>query len=148
LKSGVQEELPLKKRKGPLPHKRMTAAIIMDRKKRFLIVQRPPRGLLGGLWKFPGGECLAGESLEKALKRTVQEELGIRAYVKRPLGSVKHAYTHFRATLHGYYCRRVGEPQSPGCHRWEWAAMHELSSQPFSKIDRKIMAAMGTLDSG
>ncbi|MBW1775769.1 MAG: A/G-specific adenine glycosylase [Deltaproteobacteria bacterium] len=142
LKSGIQEELPLKRKKGPLPHKRMTAAIIMDRERRFLIVQRPPRGLLGGLWKFPGGECMAGESLEKALKRTVNEELGIRAYVKRPLASVKHAYTHFRTTLHGFHCRRVGEPENLDCYRWEWAAMPDLAGFPFSKVDRKIMEAM------
>ncbi len=144
-KLGVQEALPLKGKKGPLPHKRMTAAIIMDRKRRFLIVQRPPRGLLGGLWKFPGGECRAGETLDGALKRTVKEELGIRAYVKRPLASVNHTYTHFHTTLHGFHCRRVGEPESPGCYRWEWAAMPDLGGLPFSKVDRKIMEAMNPL---
>lgn len=142
LELGVQEELPLKKKKGPLPHKRMTAAIFMDRKKRLLIVQRPPRGLLGGLWKFPGGECMAGESLDGALRRTVKAELGIRAYVKKPLASVKHAYTHFRTTLHGFHCRRVGEPENLGCSRWAWAAMSDLAGLPFSKVDRKIMEAM------
>jgi A/G-specific adenine glycosylase len=120
----------------------MTAAIIMDQRKRFLIVQRPSRGLLGGLWKFPGGECRAGESPEEALRRTVKEELGIRAYVNRPLGSVKHAYTHFRTTLHGFHCRRVGEPTNLGCERWEWAAKPDLAGFPFSRVDRKIMEAM------
>ena len=142
LKSRIQEMLPMKKKRAPLPHRRMTAAIIRDRKRRVLIVQRPPEGLLGGLWKFPGGECGAGESLDGALKRIVGEELGIRIRIQQPLPSVEHTYTHFRTTLYGFRCSRVGEPGASGCYRWTWAEESMLEDFPFSRVDRKLMDAI------
>lgn len=142
LNAGIQEMLPLNKKRDPLPHRRWTAAIIRDRKRRVLIVQRPPKGLLGGLWKFPGGECEAGEPLDGGLKRVVGEELGIKIRIQQPLPSVKHTYTHFRTTLYGFRCGRVGEPGTLGCYRWTWAEVSGLEDFPFSRVDRKLMEAM------
>jgi len=142
LKSGIQEMLPVKKRRKPLPHKRMTAAIIRDRNRRILIVQRPPKGLLGGLWKFPGGECGAGEPPDRALRRIVREELGISIRIGQPLARVKHTYTHFHTTLYGFRCARSGEPDGRGCYQWKWAAIPVLEDFPFSKVDRKLMEAI------
>jgi adenine-specific DNA glycosylase len=59
----LQEQLPVTKKRPALSHKHVTAAILLDRKKRVLVVQRPASGLLGGLWKFPGGERGAKEAL-------------------------------------------------------------------------------------
>jgi A/G-specific adenine glycosylase len=118
----------------------MTAAIIADLHGRVLIVQRPGKGLLGGLWKFPGGERMPEETLEAALMRHAREELGIRIRVKEVVASVKHAYTHFRITLHAFRCtRRSGDPRALGCAEWQWADLSSLGRFPFSKAERKII---------
>lgn len=137
---GCQETLPVAKKRGPLPHRHVTAAIIADKMGRFLIVQRPPRGLLGGLWKFPGGMKEPAETPEEALKRSVYEETGVQVMVKRELIAVKHAYTHFRITLRAYHCARLsGKPRPLGCAHWRWAGHRDFSQFPLSKADRKII---------
>jgi len=142
-REGLQEELPAVRKRGPLPHKEMTAAIIADRQGRMLVVQRPPRGLLGGLWKFPGGERGDGETLEGALQRHADEELGLRIRVREPAVSVRHAYTHFRITLHAFRCsRRSGTPRALGCTDWRWADSSSLGRLPFSKAERKVIKGL------
>ena len=67
---------------------------------------------IGGLWEFPGGHVEDGETFEAALARELEEELGIRISEIAPFMTVKHAYTHFRMTLHVYHCQHAGgEPQ-------------------------------------
>lgn len=140
---GLQENIPAPgKRPAPL-HKHMTAAILMDRKKRVLVVQRPASGLLGGLWKFPGGERRAKEALESALARTVREELGVSVRVQKPVASVKHAYTHFRVTFHVYRCAlEQGRPKATEKHRWMWVSEKELRRLALSKAERKILGVL------
>ena len=140
---GLQEVLPITRKRKPLPHKEMTAAVIVDKRGRLLIVQRPNKGLLGGLWKFPGGERGAGESLQQGLRRHVREELGIGVKVGEAVTSVKHAYTHFRITLHAFQCaRRNGRPRAIGCHRLQWVMPEGLDDFPFSRADRKVIEAL------
>jgi A/G-specific adenine glycosylase len=140
---GLQETLPVTRKRPPLPHKETTAGIIVDKQGRVLIVQRPESGLLAGLWKFPGGEKRPEETVQDALRRTVREELGVRVRIKKPVTSVKHAYTHFRLTLHAFQCRiNSGRPQVLGCRRWRWSTFSGLSKFPFSKGDRKIIAVL------
>ena len=44
---------------------------------RFLLTSRPPGKVYEGYWEFPGGKLEPGESVEQALRRELQEELGI-----------------------------------------------------------------------
>ncbi len=43
-----------------------------------LISRRLKGSHLGGLWEFPGGKLEAGEDPEKAVRREVEEETGLR----------------------------------------------------------------------
>lgn len=43
----------------------------------FLLTSRPPGKVYAGYWEFPGGKLEAGESVEQALRRELQEEIGI-----------------------------------------------------------------------
>ncbi len=88
----IQQELPVRSPKKKIPHYNVTAGIIW-KKDKVLITLRPPKGLLGGLWEFPGGKQKAGESLRDCLKREIREELSIDIKVKELLISVKHTYT-------------------------------------------------------
>ena len=100
---GIQEQRPVLPKKPAIPHYIVTAAVIC-RDDRFLIAQRPPDGLLGGLWEFPGGKLQPGENLAECLQREISEELGVEVNVQGCVGVYRHAYTHFRVTLHAFRC--------------------------------------------
>jgi A/G-specific adenine glycosylase len=140
---GLQAVLPVRTKKGPLPHADWTAGIISDGNGRVLVVQRAPKGLLGGLWKLPGGEHRVGETPEASLRRNIREEVGIGIRVGDPIVSVDHAFTHFRVTLHAFEGTHVrGKPQPLGCTGWRWASPSELIDLAFSKVDRLVLRAM------
>ncbi|MBN2439118.1 MAG: A/G-specific adenine glycosylase [Deltaproteobacteria bacterium] len=132
----LAHRLPVRGKKKTVPHREVVAAVIRDRKGRILIVQRPARGLLGSLWKFPGGILNPREVREEGLKRIVRDELGIGIGVGSALASVKHAYTHFRITLTAFSCTLL--EGSPAGQQWRWADAGESEALPFSSADRRI----------
>jgi 8-oxo-dGTP diphosphatase len=56
----------------------VVAVALIDSAGRVLMQRRPANRAHGGLWEFPGGKVEAGESLEAALSREIDEELGVR----------------------------------------------------------------------
>ncbi len=146
-KAGKENILPRKKVKPQRPHYDVSAGIIMG-DDHVLITKRFPQGLLGGLWEFPGGKKEASdESMEACLTREIDEELAIRIRVGPLFMKVRHAYTHFRITLHAFLCRHTGgEPQTIGCADYRWVEVSEIRDYPFPKADRKILETLETVN--
>jgi len=135
---GVQEERPVARVRQAIPHV-MVAAGVLHRDGLVLIARRPEGGLLGGLWEFPGGKQESEESLTECLERELLEELGVKIEVGEKLGVFKHAYTHFRVTLHAFACRIVeGEPRPVQPSAIRWVALSQLGEYPMGKIDRQL----------
>ncbi len=136
---GLQEQRPVLDEKHRQPHFTVTAAVI-HQQGRVLIAQRPAHGLLGGMWEFPGGKLQPGEDLASCLKREILEELGVPVSVGGWLGVYRHAYTHFRVTLHAFECalENGSQPQANEHTELRWVAPAELTDYPMGKIDRKI----------
>jgi A/G-specific adenine glycosylase len=135
---GRQAELPVLKARAPVPHYTVTAAVIR-RGGQVLIARRPSKGLLGGLWEFPGGKVEPGEELAAGLVREIGEELGTVIRVGEAFGVYEHAYTHFRVTLHAFISALDGpEPQPLEASELRWVYPHELAQFPMGKIDRQI----------
>jgi A/G-specific adenine glycosylase len=149
---GVQAQRPLAKPRPAIPHYTVTAAVIFaadhpQSDTRVLIAQRPTDGLLGGLWEFPGGKVEPGEDLPVCLQREICEELGVEIEVGEPLGVYRHAFTHFRVTLHAFRCSLraslVGDDPTPILRPIQvadirWVKPEELVNFPMGKIDRQI----------
>ena len=55
----------------------VVAAVLQRPDGRFLLAQRPPGKAYAGYWEFPGGKVEPDETPALALKRELQEELGI-----------------------------------------------------------------------
>lgn len=135
---GIQAELPVSSPRPPAPHIVVTAGIL-QRAGQVLIARRPANGLLGGLWEFPGGKLQEGESLPACLQRELHEELAVEVEVGEPAGVYRHAYTHFRVTLHAFFCRLAsGEPRPLASPEIRWMDPLKLENFPMGKIDRQI----------
>ena len=144
---GIEEQRPVSIPRARIPHHTVTAAVIF-RDGRVLIARRPPRGLLGGLWEFPGGKLELGENFQAGLRREIQEELGVLVEVGKKMGVYDHAYTHYKVTLHAYLCRLpFGEPTAIEASELRWVLPAELGGFPMGKIDRQI-ASLLSLSAG
>ena len=137
--AGVQEDRPVRSPAKRVPHYEVVVAVI-SRRGRYLLGQRPPGGLLGGLWEFPGGKVQEGESHEQALKREAREELGIAIEVGEQIAVVRHAYSHFRVTLHVYRCTAPkGRPRAKAHTELRWIPPNQLSEYPLPGANHRFL---------
>ncbi len=137
--AGVEAERPVQASRRPLPHHNVVAGVIQDAEGRYLLAQRPVEGLLGGLWGFPGGTVNPGEELAAGMERVIREQVSIEVTPQQSLLELKHAYTHFRITLHAFSCAwRTGAPQPLGYAAVAWAAAADLERYPLAVTDRRI----------
>ncbi|MCL4833395.1 MAG: A/G-specific adenine glycosylase [Caldilineaceae bacterium] len=144
---GSQSQRPVRTPRKRTPHYQVAAAVIWEDapgRGRLLIAQRPQKGMLGGLWEFPGGKQETEDAdLPATLRREIREELEVEIAVGAPITTVQHAYTHFSITLHAFHARIVsGTPQSIGCDDWHWTTLDEIEKWPFPVTDQKIIAAL------
>ena len=70
---------PSRPREGG-PHRKtveVAVGVLIKPSGDFLLTSRPPGKVYEGYWEFPGGKLEAGETVEQALRRELQEEIGI-----------------------------------------------------------------------
>ena len=90
----------------------VVVAVIEDPSGRLLITRRPWSASHGGFWEFPGGKIELGETADAALKREMQEELGLSILAHESIGVVHHLYAHRAVELSVYYVLKYdGVPQ-------------------------------------
>ncbi|MGI9216072.1 MAG: NUDIX domain-containing protein [Hydrogenophaga sp.] len=69
----------------------------------FLLTSRPEGKVYAGYWEFPGGKLEAGETVEQALRRELQEEIGITIGAAHPWREKLVDYPHALVRLH--FCK-------------------------------------------
>lgn len=135
----MQHRLPKRKPKKKVPHYEIVVAAIY-KNGRYLLGQRSPEGLLGGLWEFPGGKVEAGETHEEALRREIREELGIGVKVGGLVATVNHAYSHFKVTLNVYKCTHTSETPKANAHtKLKWVTPNQFDEYAFPKANHKFL---------
>jgi 8-oxo-dGTP diphosphatase len=85
-------------------------AVIVDRHKRVLLTKRnvPP---FQDMWVMPGGKIDLGEPILKALKREVQEEVGLEVEVDNLIDVFEHiapGEDNYHFVILYYLCRPLG----------------------------------------
>ena len=120
----------------------VASVIALSHRGRWLVQRRPSRGLLGGLWEFPGGKIEPGESPEVAVRRELQEETGIAVGAVEPVGSVRHTYSHFTVTLHVFRAT-VPDPSGARASRdRRWVTRPEFDRLPRPKATIRVAALL------
>lgn len=139
---GGHERYPLRDRKAAVPEHAMVAGMIAKHGK-LLIVRRPDKGLLGGLWEFPGDRRPTGENAAEFCRRMIREQTGLMVTVGQPLTRVCHAYTHFKITLEVLACRwESGRVRLDGPAAFRWVHRHELQAFPLPGAMQKVLAGL------
>ncbi len=66
----------------------------------FLLTTRPVGKVYAGYWEFPGGKLEPGETVSQALRRELQEELGLAIGAVKPWKVTMVDYPHALVRLH------------------------------------------------
>lgn len=59
------------------PATEVAVGVLIDVSGAFLLTSRPPGKVYAGCWEFPGGKLEGEETVEQALRRELQEEIGL-----------------------------------------------------------------------
>lgn len=146
LERGTIPERPPSRPRGELPHRDIAVALVWDGEGRLLVQRRPPEGLLGGLWEFPGGKVEDGETPEDAAVRETREETGLTIRIREPADRVEHAYSHFRITLHAYHAEVASGELDDGVDAppRAWVSRSELNDYAFPAANRRVLEGLTT----
>jgi mutator protein MutT len=121
----------------------VVAGVLIDRAARVLIAQRPPGKHLAGAWEFPGGKLEAGETPRDALRRELEEEIGVAIEHPRPLLRLRHTYSYGEVLLDVWVCRRFcGTPRALDGQALRWCSRLELARAELLPADLPILRAL------
>ncbi|MEJ5223140.1 MAG: A/G-specific adenine glycosylase [Anaerolineales bacterium] len=131
---GVVAQRPVLKPRPVTPHHHQVAAVVV-RDGAVLLARRPAQGLLGGLWEFPNARIDSTASPAAILPESIRAACGLDVAVVRPLALVRHAYTHFKLTVHPFVCTLESDALPAP---WQWAPLTALQEFPMGKVDRQV----------
>lgn len=81
----------------------VAVGVLIDGEGRFLLTSRPEGKVYAGYWEFPGGKVEPGETVEQALRRELDEELGITIESAEPWKVELFDYPHALVRLN--FCK-------------------------------------------
>ena len=85
------------------PITEVAVGVLINAQGEFLLTSRPVGKVYEGYWEFPGGKLEAGETVEQALRRELQEEIGITIEGAQPWKTEVVDYPHALVRLN--FCK-------------------------------------------
>lgn len=128
---------------GAKPLVLVAAAALVRSDGRLLLAQRPEGKAMAGLWEFPGGKVEAGESPQGALKRELQEELGLTVCEAdmSAFSFASHAYERFHLLMPVFMIRLwEGEVEPREGQQLAWVSAEEIGNYPAPEADVPLFA--------
>lgn len=110
-----------------------------------LAVQRG-YGDMRGLWEFPGGKLMRGETPEDAVRRELMEELQVKVTNLRDFYTVEYDYPDFHLSMECYYCSLADESDEPQKHDRQldirWIPRTSLATVEWMPADKGLIDAL------
>ena len=125
--------------------KRVVAALILKNGK-VLVCQRTRHQSTPLKWEFPGGKIEDGEQPRDALRRELEEELGIDAHIGEEVARIRHDYKNGGAVELRFYVvnEYTGEMENRIFRDMRWAKWSELPSYDFLEADLELVKDLAT----
>ena len=120
--------------------KHVVAGIIL-RDGKILVCQRTRHQTMPMKWEFPGGKIEEGEQPRDALRRELEEELGVQAKIGDEVARIRHEYKGGGAVELRFYLVQEyqGEIENRIFRDLQWAAPRELPSFDFLEADLTLV---------
>jgi len=120
--------------------KQVVAALIVQDEK-LLVCQRTRHQTMPMKWEFPGGKIEDGEQPRDALRRELEEELGIDAQIGEEVARIRHEYPNGGAVELRFYRVREyrGEIENRIFQDIQWAKREELPTFDFLEADLTLV---------
>ncbi len=110
----------------------VAVAVIFAPNRRVLLAQRPAGKPMAGYWEFPGGKLEPGESVIEALRREIDEELGLHIEHADPWVVLPFVYPHATVRLHFMRVTRFsGTPRSREQQAFRFEPIDQFSAEPW-----------------
>src|SRR5689334_20182981 len=120
--------------------KRVVAGLIVKEGK-LLVCQRTRHQTMPLKWEFPGGKIEEGEQPRDALRRELEEELGMHAVIGDEVSRFKHEYPNGNAVELRFYEVRdySGQLENRIFRDIRWAKPADLPSYDFLEADLELV---------
>jgi 8-oxo-dGTP diphosphatase len=124
--------------------KRVVAAVIVQNGK-LLVCQRTRHQTMPLKWEFPGGKIEEGEQPRDALRRELEEELGIHAKVGDEIVRVQHTYPNGAMVELRFFVVREfsGAIENRIFREVQWSAPKDLATYDFLEADASLIKDLG-----
>jgi 8-oxo-dGTP diphosphatase len=121
--------------------KQVVAALIVKDGK-ILVCQRTKHQTMPLKWEFPGGKIEEGEQPRDALRRELEEELGIDATIGDEVSRLRHEYKSGNSVELRFFIVHdfKGELENRIFRDMQWADRKELPSFDFLEADLKLVS--------
>ena len=120
--------------------KRVVAALIQKEGK-LLVCQRTRHQTMPLKWEFPGGKIEDGEQARDALRRELEEEIGIQAKIGDEIARIRHEYPNRSMVELRFFLVREyeGEIENRIFRDIQWAAPKDLPKYDFLEADLTLV---------
>lgn len=128
---------PPPRKRADVPGFDIATAVVVDRDGAVLLRKRPPDGLLGGMWEFPGAPLRTDAARDAAALAARLTGCAVETLPQpSPLEPLSHTFSHRREVYHAYV---FGLGVRPECEApLSWVDPGRLSDYPMPRGQRRI----------